>query len=153
MQGPCISIITPRLRVGINEILLKPSPHAPVVQLDRALPSVGRGQVKEGFREQRTNCLNHDLMSCTMKKLRPPVAQLDRARPSGGRGQRFESSRVGHPQLFCPSLYVVTICLKVVCDQIVTNYEYAYHTPNVSYCCRFRANFSSPLLTFIATLK
>ncbi len=52
--------------------------------------------MKEGFREQRTNCLNHDLMSCTMKKLRPPVAQLDRARPSGGRGQRFESSRVGH---------------------------------------------------------
>ena len=86
---------------------------APVAQLDRALPSGGKGHPENGKSEQRTLCEEHDAMSCIIKievkKLKPPVAQLDRARPSGGRGQRFESSRVGHPPLFCPLLLLVTM--------------------------------------------
>ena len=50
MQGRGVSIITPRLRSQINHYWFSNIPNAPVAQLDRALPSGGKGHRFESYR-------------------------------------------------------------------------------------------------------
>ena len=54
-----------------------------LAQLDRALPSGGKGQRFESSSDHWSGIPLH---------LHGRLAQLDRALPSGGKGQRFESS-------------------------------------------------------------